>query len=1224
MNVNHSRVYWLTCVLLIAMAVCASATTIVMPTDEQLVAKAPLIVQGIVTSSAAVTRDGAREIWSESVIQVQRTLKGNAPASITIREIGGIVGDRITKVYGAPSYRQGEHVLAFLTPAADGAYQTVDLFVGKFTEEQTLAGQRLWARHDEAQEAALLDGNFQPIVSKNVERDAASFEGFIGDRVAGRTARTNYGVENPLINAPALQSPGRANVAGDFTLISEPDVYRWFVFDTGGSARWYSVGTQPGYTGGGVTEIQSAMSAWNSYSGAKINYNYAGTSSSPAGGLAGPNGINEILFNDPKGEIAGSWDPSKGGVVGQGGFNGVSGSQNWTAPFAADAQHPASTFRAWVIVEGNLTVQDNVSPAAGISSKALAEIVAHEFGHTLGFGHSSDPNALMYPTLVGLGASLRTDDQLAARWLYPSGTVVTPPATTIPAAPTNLTGSVSGTNLSMQWTDNATNESGQSVYASFNNGPFSKAVDIAADQHAATLTGFTPGAWRIYLTAYNSAGESAASNTISFTIAAPVTAAFVVSPASGSVGQTFTFTDQSSGTITARSWDFGDGFSSTSTNPTHSYNVSGAYTVILTVSGGGAQSQASRVVTVSAALPQLVAAFSYAPPAPKTAQDITFTDQSTGGVTSWAWSFGDGSTSTLQNPTKHYNTAGAYTVTLTIFRNSESATVSHLLNVGSTTPAGTLPVAAFDIPTNVIAGQSVLFTDRSTDATSWAWSFGDGGTSTSQNPVHAFAATGTYNVTLTVSNSISTSSLNRAIFVTSNLMAFHSLVPVTAATVGSGGSNWRTELSLFNAGSADASVKLVFVSAAGGTSPIRNIVLGAKQSVTYANALTDLFGLSSGAGAITVDATNAASSPLLEVSSRTFTGGTSGTYGQAVPDVANGALQANLFLTGMESDSDFRTNLGLVNQSGSAVPVGLTLTDIDGNVLGAANLTLAANSFQQSALAAYFPAVGGASYSGMSLRVSAASAGAVSVYASVIDNRTQDPIYIQAVPAPAGNSLVLPAVGRAPGANSTLWRSDVTMFNPSTSWITANVRYLAANSDNRSVASREVVLAPGRTVLLNDVLNWLGYSSGSGAFELTWAGSASPIVTSRTYTSTVGGGTFGQSIDPIATYGSDVYVPGLRSDSAFRSNVGFVNGADSTVTATLQLLAADGRVLANSSVTLAPRSQTQSSIASLFPGVDPASLGAFTLGGHTATASLFAYGSIVDNASGDPVFFAGK
>ncbi len=395
-------VYWLTCVLaMLLVAGSVSATTIVMPTDAQLVTKSPLIIEGTVLSSLPVDRSGA--IWTETVIAVDQVLKGEVAGPVIVREIGGELDGRISKVYGTPAYASGERVLAFLTPTPRGDYQTTDLFVGKFTEQRTAGGERLWTRDDIAAQATLLDHDFRPIAARNVQRLANGFESFVNDRVAGRDGEANYGIENPVLEQD-IKTVSR--LTDNFTLISEPAVYRWFAFDNGGSARWYSNGTQPGYTGGGTSEVQTAMSVWDSYSAAKINYVYSGTTGT-MGGLSLPNGVNEILFNDPLNEISGSFNPSTGGVVGQGGFNGVTSGGSWTSPFAADAGHPQQTYHAYDIVEGNLTIQDNVSPSSGISSSVLAEIVAHEFGHTLGFGHSSDSTALMYPSVSPGGPSLR-------------------------------------------------------------------------------------------------------------------------------------------------------------------------------------------------------------------------------------------------------------------------------------------------------------------------------------------------------------------------------------------------------------------------------------------------------------------------------------------------------------------------------------------------------------------------------------------------------------------------------------------------------------------------------------------------------------------------------------------------------------------------------------------------------------------------------------------------
>jgi PKD repeat protein len=141
---------------------------------------------------------------------------------------------------------------------------------------------------------------------------------------------------------------------------------------------------------------------------------------------------------------------------------------------------------------------------------------------------------------------------------------------------------------------------------------------------------------------------------------------------------------------------------------------------------------------------------------------VQFTDLSTGSPTSWKWNFGDGGSSTQQNPTHAYTAAGTYTVNLTASSasgaNSKLATIT-VLNNGGTSTAPILPVANFN--SNVTTGivpLSVKFTDLSKNATGWNWSFGDGGSSTQQNPTHIYTVAGTYTVNLTVSNANGTNS----------------------------------------------------------------------------------------------------------------------------------------------------------------------------------------------------------------------------------------------------------------------------------------------------------------------------------------------------------------------------------------------------------------------------------------------------------------------------------
>ena len=128
---------------------------------------------------------------------------------------------------------------------------------------------------------------------------------------------------------------------------------------------------------------------------------------------------------------------------------------------------------------------------------------------------------------------------------------------------------------------------------------------------------------------------------------------------------------------------------------------------------------------------------------------VSFTDQSSN-ATGWSWNFGDGNTSTAQNPTHTYSTPGTYSVTLQASdANCSDTTIqSGLITVSAS------PGAAFDVgPTSGTTPLTVSFSDQSSGTpTNWTWNFGDGNTSTAQNPSHTYTTAGTYDVSLTVSN----------------------------------------------------------------------------------------------------------------------------------------------------------------------------------------------------------------------------------------------------------------------------------------------------------------------------------------------------------------------------------------------------------------------------------------------------------------------------------------
>ncbi|MBD3237695.1 MAG: PKD domain-containing protein [Candidatus Eisenbacteria bacterium] len=148
--------------------------------------------------------------------------------------------------------------------------------------------------------------------------------------------------------------------------------------------------------------------------------------------------------------------------------------------------------------------------------------------------------------------------------------------------------------------------------------------------------------------------------------------------------------------------------------------------------------------------PPVVTDFSGNPTSGCAPLTVAFTDLSAGDVTTWDWDFGDGGTSTAQNPAHDYLNPGTYTVSLTASgpEGSDVETKTDYVTVSGG------PAADFvGSPLTGGAPLTVAFTDLSTEATGWSWDFGDGaGTSTAQNPTYEYTAEGIYTVTLTATN----------------------------------------------------------------------------------------------------------------------------------------------------------------------------------------------------------------------------------------------------------------------------------------------------------------------------------------------------------------------------------------------------------------------------------------------------------------------------------------
>jgi PKD repeat protein len=228
-------------------------------------------------------------------------------------------------------------------------------------------------------------------------------------------------------------------------------------------------------------------------------------------------------------------------------------------------------------------------------------------------------------------------------------------------------------------------------------------------------------------------------------------AAFQGTPLFGMAPLDVQFSNTSVGLVRTASWDFGDGATSTELNPRHVYAAAGRYTVTFTAANETGSSTQTRVdYVVATDVPPPVADFTADTLAGISPLDVLFHDASTGDATAWQWNFGDGAASAERNPLHTYLLPGTFAATLTTTGpgGSDSETKPGLISV-ALPPA---PVAGFTWSVaDGIEPLDVVFTDQSTGVvTSRQWTFGDGATSTSTNPLHTYLAPGVYTVSLTV------------------------------------------------------------------------------------------------------------------------------------------------------------------------------------------------------------------------------------------------------------------------------------------------------------------------------------------------------------------------------------------------------------------------------------------------------------------------------------------
>ena len=283
----------------------------------------------------------------------------------------------------------------------------------------------------------------------------------------------------------------------------------------------------------------------------------------------------------------------------------------------------------------------------------------------------------------------------------------------------------------------------------FGNG---NSADVATPSHSFAAEGL----YDVSLTV--SDGTTVSELTQQIEVHLPVTASFqVVESGPYQVAQTLSFDSSASiGNGLSYTWDFGDGGASTEANPIYSYATHGTYNVSLTVTDG----ITSDSIDLDLEILRIPVASIWSISSPESPYEVDEEIQfnaaaSTGSSLSYNWFFGDGNTSTLMNPAHVFDDAGTYTVSLS---------VSDGIDVSSSSAQVVIIPVLVDANIQIspagpnIVGQVLSFDGHGSigSALVYTWDFGDGNTANIPLAEHSYALDGTYSVSLTVTDGVTT------------------------------------------------------------------------------------------------------------------------------------------------------------------------------------------------------------------------------------------------------------------------------------------------------------------------------------------------------------------------------------------------------------------------------------------------------------------------------------
>jgi hypothetical protein len=395
------------------------ATTVIIPSDDDMIIGARAILRGKVVAIESSFDEQTGRIYTYVTIKVREVLKGQiTERRVVLKELGGQVGDRTSVIYGNPQFKKGEKVLLYLDTWADGSLRTYQMFLGKFNIVRDVdTGREVAVRSSPDENTTVLQhqlhGHNAP--GRSTERQELSrYIRMVRNRLAANWERSIKFEAEAYANIPLLGEPpeyrsiaDKGEVSVNFTFLGP---FRFFEPDSGQPVA-VSLNPNPSSDQGvpqvtlNSADVVAAGNAWSNVSGCALQMSYSG-SLNECYTISGLPGVH-VVSNNCDGRNAPS--PGCAGILAWGGVS-QTGPQTKTIN--------GTTFRQ--TIQGFVSMNPWASCSFTLNCN-VQEILTHEIGHAIGLGHSqfSDATMAAFAHFDGRCASIRTDDADGVRAIYP-------------------------------------------------------------------------------------------------------------------------------------------------------------------------------------------------------------------------------------------------------------------------------------------------------------------------------------------------------------------------------------------------------------------------------------------------------------------------------------------------------------------------------------------------------------------------------------------------------------------------------------------------------------------------------------------------------------------------------------------------------------------------------------------------------------------------------------